>query len=309
MPKQKQEIVKLEDNVVSYVDGLGDALSRYAVRSYKQQEFARSAVVAIMSSKELLEISQSADGLTKIENALRAAAVTGLSLNPQLGEAALVVYGNKTDKADYRKVEYQQMKNGVIKIAFESGEIESLVHDYVRENDTFKIRNHVDSDFYEHEPALKSRGEVIGYFAACKLTNGVTRAKYMTREEVDEHAQRYSAAYKSALTTLADTKAEPWRKRAAESSAWIKSFDGMAQKTVIRALLGNLHLAGNIVSMLDSDQQEPLQVVGPATVIEPEIKGVSADKAEAKLRKQAKPKTKPKAEPKAETDQQEGDFV
>jgi recombinational DNA repair protein RecT len=77
----------------------------------------------------------------------------------------------------------------------------------------------------------------------------------MTVEEIKDHADRYSAAKKSADATLADEQAEEWKKRKALDTPWIKSFNGMAIKTVIKYLLANLHLSKNISAAIGADLQ------------------------------------------------------
>jgi recombination protein RecT len=274
-----------ERGVEQFIVGLQRNLSKCAVRDYKQERFLRSAVIAIASNKDLMEIAQTDRGRIEISNALKAAAITGLSLNPQEKKAALVIYGTKTEKEDYRKVQYQTQKDGLIDLALETGLIKTIVADRVFENDAFKIKKHVDSDTYSFEPAIKNRGEVIGYFAAASLLGGVTRAHWMTREEVEEHSNNYSSAKRSAVEILNDPKAKEWMKRKAEKSPWIKSFDGMALKTVIRSLLSSkIYLPDNYSRMLASDQDTaPVTIEGTVERIEDNSPGVSPEQITAQL--------------------------
>lgn len=59
-----------------------------------------------------------------------------------------------------------------------------------------------------------------GYFAYFKLLNGFEKTMYMSREDVEKWAKRYSPSYNSSFT--------PWK----------NEFDKMAQKTVLRRLIG-----------------------------------------------------------------------
>lgn len=61
--------------------------------------------------------------------------------------------------------------------------------------------------------------KVLGYFAYFKLLNGYEHMVYMSREEVEDYAQRYSPSYNS------------------NYSPWKTEFDKMAQKTVLRQLI------------------------------------------------------------------------
>ena len=61
---------------------------------------------------------------------------------------------------------------------------------------------------------------IIGYFAYFKLVNGFEKTLYMTHEEVEAWAKRYSTSFNS------------------EFSPWKKEFDKMARKTLLRRLIG-----------------------------------------------------------------------
>ena len=67
----------------------------------------------------------------------------------------------------------------------------------------------------------KTSEEIVGYVAYMKLTNGFEKSLYMTKAEVEEHAQTFSQGYK-------------YQKG---NSLWGKYFDKMACKTVLKLLL------------------------------------------------------------------------
>lgn len=301
------ELAKREKGIEQIVFSFSNRLTNCAMRNYKQERFLRSAVVAITSDPVLMDMAQSEKGRLEIYNALRAAAVTGLSLNPQEKKAALVVYGNKTDKGDYRKVQYQQQKDGLIDIALATGKIKAIVFDRVYENDNFDIEKNTDTDSYTFKPALRDRGGVIGYFAAVAMEDGITRVHWMTKEEVEEHSDNYSSAKRRSVAVLNNPKSEDWEKRKAENSPWLKSFDGMALKTVIRMLLTRLYLPGDFNELLASDQGDgPIVVEGTAEVID-DGPGTPPEKVTAQLEGNKKRATKIKEQPEAE--QKQGDII
>ncbi len=140
------------------------------------------------------------------------AATLNLPINKNLGYAYIVPYKNKGKLTPQFQIGYK----GYIQMAQRSGQYKALnagilyegmdiKRDFLR--GTFEIIGEPKSD------------KVIGYFAYFQLLNGYEKAVYMTKDEVTEHAKRYSQAYGS------------------DYSPWKKQFDEMAQKTVIKKLL------------------------------------------------------------------------
>lgn len=140
------------------------------------------------------------------------AATLNLPINKSLGYAYIVPFKNKGKLTPQFQIGYK----GYIQMAQRSGQYKALnagimyegmdiKRDFLR--GTFEIIGEPKSD------------KVIGYFAYFQLLNGYEKAVYMTKDEVTEHAKRYSQAYGS------------------DYSPWKKQFDEMAQKTVIKKLL------------------------------------------------------------------------
>lgn len=213
------------------------ALETYAIRKYDQESFIKSAMLAFMENKDLLKALETDRGRISVSHALRFAATTGLSLNPQEGKAAIIAYESKKDKSIH--VSYQIMKNGMIDIVLESGQVEFLKSEHVREKDIFKLKCTADGDNYEFEPALKDRGEIIGFFASIKLKSGETHVKWMTIEEIEEFRDKYSSNYKFNK----DNQENPWN----------KSFASMGIKTVMKALLRSVKISDNVSELVNSD--------------------------------------------------------
>lgn len=140
------------------------------------------------------------------------AATLNLPINKSLGYAYIVPFKNKGKLTPQFQIGYK----GYIQMAQRSGQYKALnagimyegmeiKRDFLR--GTFEIIGEPKSD------------KVIGYFAYFQLLNGYEKAVYMTKDEVTEHAKKYSQAYGS------------------DYSPWKKQFDEMAQKTVIKKLL------------------------------------------------------------------------
>lgn len=229
------EIVKSNDKIAgNFLQEIGERLNEYAIRSYNKSSFLKSAMVAIVNNESLCECLKSSEGKMSIFNALRYASTTGLSLNPQEGKAALIAYKNKNGKSI---VNYQIMKNGMVEIALESGRVEFITADYVKENDKFSLKKSVVGDDYEFQPALKNRGDVIGFYAALKLRGGGSHVKWMTIDEMYSHRDKYSATFR-------------FKK---ESSPWFNAFESMGIKTVMKALLRNVQISSDLDNAIGTD--------------------------------------------------------
>ena len=239
-------------DVVGYLNERKNALHGYAIRQYKIDEFLRGALIAVTDNSRLRNALKTRAGQSSLYNALKYAASTGLSLNPQQGKAALVPYHNQNGDL---VVNYQIMKGGLIDLVMETGQVNDLVADLVREKDVFALERTAANDSYRFAPARKDRGNIDGYFAAVTLKSGRTHVNYMSIEEVKEHEQKYNSS-----------------KKLGERSPWSHSFDGMAIKTVIKKLLRNLHLSpetGAAIAVDDESEFSSDIIEGEGEPMEP----------------------------------------
>lgn len=140
------------------------------------------------------------------------AATLNLPINKSLGYAYIVPFKNKGKLTPQFQIGYK----GYIQMAQRSGQYKALNAGIMYEG--MEIKRDFLRGIFEIIGEPKS-DKVIGYFAYFQLLNGYEKAIYMTKDEVTEHAKRYSQAYGS------------------DYSPWKKQFDEMAQKTVIKKLL------------------------------------------------------------------------
>jgi phage RecT family recombinase len=243
------EIEVFEKNAGSFLKSIESSLKNYAVRKYDQSAFLKSAMVAIMGNDILMKATATDAGKQSLYHALRFAAATGLDLNPQQGKAVIIAYKNKDGNVI---ANYQVMKNGMVELALETGQVEFITADYVKQNDDFKLKKSVSGDDYEYSPALANRGDIIGFFAAMKLKNGGTHVKWMTSEEVQEVRDKYSQNYN-------------FNKTSAENP-WNKSFQSMGVKTVMKALIRSVSISPELDKYIGTDECfEPEYSVIPVT--------------------------------------------
>lgn len=170
----------------------------------KSERFQRVALTAFSGNAKL----QKADPVSFIA-AMMQSAQLGLEPNTPLGQAYLIPYGNQ--------IQFQIGYKGLIDLAMRSGQYKSIYAHEVREKDEFSIAYGLDETI-KHIPYLDGdRGNVTGYYAVYKLTNGGCGFFYMTRAEVEAHGRKFSKTYNNG----------PWK----------TDFDAMAKKTVLKQVL------------------------------------------------------------------------
>lgn len=140
------------------------------------------------------------------------AATLNLPINKSLGYAYIVPFKNKGKLTPQFQIGYK----GYIQMAQRSGQYRALNAGIIY--DGMEVKKNYLKGTFEIIGEPKS-DKVLGYFAYFELLNGYEKAIYMTKEEVKNHAERYSQAYGS------------------DYSPWKKQFDEMAQKTVLKRLL------------------------------------------------------------------------
>jgi recombination protein RecT len=157
------------------------------------------------------------------------AATLKLPINKQLGFAFVVPYKDVP--------QFQIGYKGYVQLAMRTGQYKFLNAGIVYTG-MFVTRNILTGETAIAGEAASEKA--IGYFTYMELLNGFTKTLYMTKEEVETHAKRYSAA---------------WKK---ESSPWHTQFDAMALKTTTRLLLSKYGiLSTDMISALanDADQE------------------------------------------------------
>lgn len=207
-------IQKQENRAVSPVNQMKNLLKNQGMQNLFADALNENKDRFLASIIDLYNGDSYLQGCNPKEVAMEAlkAATLNLPINKSLGYAYIVPFKNKGKLTPQFQIGYK----GYIQMAQRSGQYKALnagimyegmeiKRDFLR--GTFEIIGEPKSD------------KVIGYFAYFQLLNGYEKAIYMTKDEVTEHAKRYSQAYGS------------------DYSPWKKQFDEMAQKTVIKKLL------------------------------------------------------------------------
>jgi len=170
-----------------------------------------SSILAIFKSNSKLQDCSP----NSILAAAGIAAALKLPINPGLGFAFIVPYKNHAT--------FQLGFKGFIQLAMRSGQYRTLNSGAVREGQIAEI------DFVtgEIKRGEKISDEIVGYVAYMELINGFKKSLYMTIEELQAHAEKYSQSYAYDLRS------------GKKSSVWSTNFDAMAKKTVLKKLLSN----------------------------------------------------------------------
>lgn len=137
------------------------------------------------------------------------AATLDLPVVPTLGLAYIVPYKGQC--------QFQLGYKGLIELAERSGQFKNIIDEVVYEGQLIK-KNKFTGE-YEFDEDAKTSDTVVGYMCRIDLINGFSKTIFWTKEEVENHARKFSQAF-----------------RAGKGSPWQSDFDAMARKTVLKSL-------------------------------------------------------------------------
>ena len=189
-----------------------------------------TSVLQVVNSNDMLK---SADSQTVYSAAMMAAALN-LPINNNLGFAYIVPF--KNNKTNRTEAQFQLGYKGFIQLAQRTGQFERIAATPVYQGQLLNANPLLG---YEWDWSVKPQGQPIGYVAFFKLINGFTAELYMSREELNAHANKYSQTAKKGF------------------GVWVDNFDAMAQKTVIKLLLSKqapLSIDTPLATAIQADQ-------------------------------------------------------
>lgn len=227
LSKQKKEL------------SIKDLLSKPDVEERLQKILGKKASTFATS---VIQIANSSDRLSKAEpmsimNAALLSTTLNLPLNNSLGQAYIVPFNNRQKDGTYKtEAQFQIGYKGLQQLAIRSNQYAELeakeVYDgQVVEDDSFL-------GYHFNWKGKKEKAKVIGYAAYFRLLNGFESTLYMTIEEIEQHAKKYSQTYKSG------------------KGNWKDNFHKMAIKTVMKLLLnsGKAPLSIEMQNAITADQ-------------------------------------------------------
>lgn len=185
---------------------------------------------------------QECEPYTLMFAALKATALS-LPIEPSLGMAHVIPYKNK--KRGITEAQFQLGYKGFQQLALRTGQYKRINTTDVRAGEISK-RNRLTGEIawnWIDDEATRLNTPIIGYVNYFLLLNGFESTFYMSKEEVNAHALRYSQTYKSNIGYIK------------EQSKWTTDFDAMALKTVIKLNLSkNGVLSTELQDAIRADQ-------------------------------------------------------
>lgn len=198
------------------------------------ERFTRMALSALNTTPKLQECTQ-----MSFLAALMNAAQLGLEPNTSLGQAYLIPYKNKGTLECQFQIGYR----GLIDLVYRNEMVQTIQAHCVYENDEFSYELGLEPKLF-HRPALKERGELTVIYAMFRLQNGGCGFEVMSREDIDQHARRYSQGI--------DSSYSPWK----------TNYEEMAKKTVIKRVLKYAPLKTDFIRAMAVDNaiQEEISI-------------------------------------------------
>jgi recombination protein RecT len=189
-----------------------DIKERFAKILGNNAEAYMATIVNVMGGSDKLQECDS----QSIMNAAFNSAAIGLSIDPNLGHAAIIPFK--------QKAQLQIMTKGYIQLAISTKEYAEInVSDVYA--DELKSYNPITEEiFFNDFTTTKQRAEgdsknIIGYYAFFILKSGYHHSLFMTVKQIDAHGKRFSQTFKKGY------------------GLWVDDQAGMRAKTVIKRLI------------------------------------------------------------------------
>ena len=183
---------------------------------------ASAFITSVISAVNANQLLQNATQVS-IYNAALSAAAMNLPINNNLGFAYIVPYENSYKDSQgkwIKKIEaqFQIGYKGIKQLATRSGQYKLLHAKEIYQGQYVKDNSFVGFHF---EWDKKESGTIIGYASYFQLLTGQESIFFMTNEEIEKHAKKYSKTY------------------AQNKGRWVEDYDKMARKTVSKLHLNN----------------------------------------------------------------------
>jgi recombination protein RecT len=173
------------------------------------ERFTRMVLSALSKTPELQQCSPQS-----FLGAMMTAAQLGLEPNTPLGQAYILPFRNHGKYECQFQIGYQ----GLLELAWRTERIASFQVECIYSNDELEYELGL-KPVLKIKPAAGDRGEVTHYYAIIKMKDDAEIFAVMSKDEIINHAKKYSQSFNSSF------------------SPWKTSFDEMAKKTVLKRVL------------------------------------------------------------------------
>lgn len=207
----------IQQYVKMYMTQIGKALPE----KFSPEKFQAMVLNAVRQNPELANCTPQS-----FVGAFMNLANLGLEANTPLGEAYLIPRNSKNGKQCELQIGYK----GLLKLAYNSGELSHVEARTVYQNDTFEYSYGL-NPILKHIPSTTERGEPIAVYAICRLKNSSVNFEVMSISQVKEIANNFSQG--------SDSKYSPWQ----------NNFEAMAQKTVLKRALRYLPVSVEVQTL------------------------------------------------------------
>jgi recombinase, phage recT family len=220
---QNKETTVVEKKKKTIFDVIQAGAKQFATALPKHintDRFVRIAITTIRQNPKLAQCSQES-----LLGALMVSAQLGLEPGT-LGQCYLIPYG--------RECQFQIGYKGMIELLRRSGQLKDIYAYSVYENDDFEITYGLDRNLI-HKPNLENKGNFLGCYCVAILKDGAKAFEYMTKEEIETHAKKFSKTFGNG----------PWK----------TDFEAMAHKTVVKKMLKWLPLSVEFLENIEKDDK------------------------------------------------------
>ena len=232
------------------IEALKPEIARALPRHMNPDRMARIATTVLRQTPKLGECTPES-----FLGSLMTCAQLGLEPGP-LGEAYLVPYWHSKTKTHV--AQFIPGYRGLVKLAYQSGQVATVAAHVVREGDEFGYEYGLDP-FLHHKPTLGEPGPVVAVYAMVKFVNGAGNFEVMSRADVERIRKR---------------------SRAAQDGPWVTDWEAMAKKTALKQLSKWMPLSSEFVLAASNDGSVRTEIGTDLVDVQPVIDG-ELDRQEA----------------------------
>jgi len=168
-----------------------------------------------------------------------------MGIEPMAGRSYLLPFNNKRKiNGEWKTIKECQFLlgyRGLIELFYRHEAALAIDMQTVYTNDVFDYAYGTNS-FINHKPALKERGEVMGFYAIAKLKGGASIFRFMSLEDAMGHGKKHSKTFNKNDNKFSDY------------SPWSTEPEAMCKKTVLIQLCKVLPLSVEIQRIIGVDE-------------------------------------------------------